>query len=207
MLFVILTLWDFVLCGIHPCAFAYWRCLKLQISIRVWRFFCFLNSFQGPSWGSFQFPLCDDSSAFGCLLSVNSHTSKPALPLPNSMTNPCSHALHCPADPNCVWVVVPALQRCWDMKFIPCAPGSCNGFSGIFTLAMVLLGKASPKNNDLKYHILECGVNLLVWHFEKYGQCLISFSSLSHWQTGHSSLSVKIRHNNNADNLGLEKKQ
>lgn len=145
MLFVILTLWDFVLCGIHPCAFAYWRCLKLQISIRVWRFFCFLNSFQGPSWGSFQFPLCDDSSAFGCLLSVNSHTSKPALPLPNSMTNPCSHALHCPADPNCVWVVVPALQRCWDMKFIPCAPGSCNGFSGIFTLAMVLLGKASPK--------------------------------------------------------------
>lgn len=57
-------------------------------------FFCFLNSFQGPSQGSFQFPLCDDSSALGWLLSNISHTSKPLLPLlSNSLTvslQPCT---------------------------------------------------------------------------------------------------------------------
>lgn len=61
---------------------------------------------------------------------------------------PCSHAPRCPADPNWIWVVVPVLRRCWDMKFFPCTPGSCNGFSGIFiasSLAMILLGKASPQ--------------------------------------------------------------
>lgn len=49
-------------------------------------FFCFLNSFQGPSQGSFQFPLYGDSSAFGWLLSDSFHASKPVLPLSCSLT-------------------------------------------------------------------------------------------------------------------------
>lgn len=49
-------------------------------------FFCFLSSFQGPSQGSFQFPLYGDSSALGWLLSDNFHTSKPVLPLSCSLT-------------------------------------------------------------------------------------------------------------------------
>lgn len=104
-------------------------------------FFCFLNSFQGPSQGSFQF--WDDSSAFGRLPSLNSHI--PACPTLVVQFPDNIPASHCPAGPPWIWVVVPVLQRCWDMKSIPCTPGSCCGISTASSLAMVLPAKASPK--------------------------------------------------------------
>lgn len=151
-------------------------------------FFFFLNSFQGPLWGSFQFPLRDDSSAFGWLPSVNSHISEPVLPLFNSLTIslqlctslPCWSYLDlgsgtCTSEvlgheilPLHTWV----LQ--WLQWHLHCLFFG-NGFAH----------KGKPPSDDLKYHALECGGNLLLWHFEKHGQCLISFVSLCHWQTGN----------------------
>lgn len=167
-------------------------------------FFCFLNSFQGPSWGSFQFPLCDDSSAFSWLLSDILLTSKPVLPsLSNSLTislQPCI-PLPCWAHLDLGSGTCPSEMLGHEIH--PLHTWVLQWFQ--WPLCCLFFGfawKGKPPNDDLIYHGVEGAV---VWNFEKHGQCLISFLSLCHWQNGHWSLSVKIRHNNNANRFGLEK--
>lgn len=109
-------------------------------------FLCFPNSFQGPSQGSFQFPLCDDSSVLAGSFQNLTHIQASPSPVVQFPGNILA-AMHLPALPS-----LPGFgQWCLffrDMKSIPCTPGTCNAFSGIFTasaLAMAFLGKASPK--------------------------------------------------------------
>lgn len=168
--FVFLTLWDFVLCGIDPCAFAYWRCLKLHISIRVWGVFLFSEQLPEALVGEFPVPFLWWQQHFWLApFSQLSHFQ--ACPTLAQLHDNILAAISLTA-----LLILPGFGQwylffrdagTWNSSPAHLGPAMASEHLHCLFFGDSFAWKGKPQNEDLKYCILKRGGNLLVWNFEK----------------------------------------